>query len=312
MADSGGNSGVYRKSLTVKRAKRAVILTFSLCFQVVRAFAQPEDSSASPPAVYDLLTESALVSHQAVYDLFLESTEGGAGGVVNAQGTMRYSLHKACKEWKTETVFSLDVSYELNGIDTTHWKQETLESQDGCRFDFAVYTFSDGKDKTEFKGTAVCRGQSKEVAISEPLVSEASFPLGVRFPVQQTLLMLDAAKRGRSHVSSYIYDGTRLEGLYFMNAGISPAVFETGGKRSVAGDASLLDGKSYRFDTAFFNDTGLDGEKEKDGRPFYEASVRYYENGVSDDVVQDFGLYKLRSRLREIRRLSDEECSGRE
>lgn len=247
------------------------------------------------------------VSHRAVYDLFLESTKGGAGSVVDARGKMTYAVRKVCGDWKTETTFSLDVSYELSGIDTTHWKQETLESPDGCRFDFAVYTFQNGQDRLEFKGNAVCEGKAKKITISEPLASEALFPAGVRFPVQQTLMMLDAAAKGKKSVSSYVYDGTRLEALYFMNALISPAE-GNGAPKGVAGDVSLLSGKSRRFDAAFFNDTGLDGEGEKDGSPFYEASVRYYENGISDDVVQDFGLYKLRSQLREVKRLSNMPC----
>ena len=271
--------------------KRPLFLLFCMFSAAPAAFA------ASEPA-----------SHRAVYDLFLESTKGGAGSVVDARGKMVYAVRKVCGEWKTETTFSLDVSYELSGIDTTHWKQETLESPDGCRFDFTVYTFRNGEDRTEFKGKAVCEGKAKKISISEPLASEAVFPAGVRFPVQQTLMMLDAAEKGKKSVSSYVYDGTRLEALYFMNALISPAG-EAGAPENVTGDVSLLNGKSYRFDAAFFNDTGLDGEGKKDGSPFYEASVRYYENGISDDVVQDFGIYKLRSQLREIKKLSDLPCS---
>lgn len=248
-----------------------------------------------------------LVSHRAVYDLFLESTSGGAGSVVDAKGKMRYSIRKVCGEWKTETVFSLDVSYELSGIDTTHWKQETLESPDGCRFDFAVYSFLNGRDRTDFKGKAVCKGKTKKISISEPVASEADFPSGVRFPVQQTLMMIGAAAAGKQSVSSYVYDGSRLEALYFMNARISALPAKQ--KKGITGDVSLLNGKSYRFDAAFFNDTGLDGSQGADGTPFYEASVSYYENGISDDVVQDFGIYKLRSELKDIERLPDLPCA---
>lgn len=45
-----------------------------------------------------------------------------------------------------------------------------------------------------------------------------------------------------------------------------------------------------------------------DGTPSYEVSLYYYENGISDKIVQDFGDYRLLSTLTELRRLPDRAC----
>lgn len=249
---------------------------------------------------------SRLVSHRAVYDLSLKSTAGGASSVVHAAGQLLYTVRKVCGIWKTETVFSLDVSYELSGVDTTHWKQTTSESPDGCHFDFDVYTFVRGKDVRELSGTARCEGKKKHVLLSYPLKSEASFPPNVAFPMQQTEALLKAAASGKKSLSSYVYDGTRLEGLHLMHAMISDRPPSSGRAAEVSGDVDLLKGRSYWFNVAFYNDMGLGGTD--DGRPFYEAGLRYYENGLSDGIIQDFGTYRLQSILKDVRKLDDIPC----
>lgn len=250
--------------------------------------------------------ESGLVSHAAVYNITLQSTEGGASSVVHAGGKMRYSVQKVCDSWQTETVFSLDISYELSGIDTTNWKQTTVESADGCRFDFDVFVRENGTDRKDLAGKARCEGGKKVLRLSVPALSEAVFPKNVAFPMQQIVTLIDAAKAGKKDVSGYVYDGTRPEALHSMHAVISrPA----GAVRNseIKGDTGLLkDKQSFWFNIAFYPEfkTG----RPDDGKPLYEAALRYYDNGISDEVTQDFGAYKLRSSLVELKRLPDVPC----
>lgn len=254
---------------------------------------------------FPCVAEERLASHQAVYDIALSSTEGGAASVVNAKGKMMYKIQKVCDKWQTESVFSLDIGYELSGLDTTNWKQTTRESADGCSFDFEVFVREKGKDRKDLAGSAVCKNDKKVLRLSVPVRSEAVFPKNVVFPVEQTLRLLEAARQGKKNVSSYVYDGTRPESLYSVNAAVSyPEKFES---EEVAGDIGLIKGKkAYRFDTAFFEEFAAGNLP--DGTPSYEVSLYYYENGISDKIVQDFGDYRLLSTLTELRRLPDRAC----
>lgn len=255
-----------------------------------------------------LAVAQGLVSHKAVYDIVLASTKGGAAGVVDARGKMSYSLQKVCGQWRTESVFSLDVGYEMAGPDTTNWRQTTRESTDGCSFEFDVFVREKRQDRKDLSGRAVCVGNKKEVRLDVPIKSQAVFPGNVVFPVQQTLKLLTAAKEGKKNVSSYVYDGTRPEALYFMNAVISDAAVEP--SERVAGDARLLENKkAYRFDTAFFEEFSTG--RMKDGSPQYEVSVTYYENGIGDKIEQDFGSYRLRSNLTDLKRLKEIPCPAK-
>ena len=249
-----------------------------------------------------------LTSHKAVYDISLASTKGGAAGVVNAHGKMSYSIRKVCDEWQTESVFSLDVGYEMAGPDTTNWRQTAKESIDGCSFEFDVFVREKGEDRKDLSGKAVCDGNKKTLRLSLPVRSEAVFPGNVIFPVRQTFRLLKAALNGQKSVSSYIYDGTRPESLYSMNAVISEP--EEKLPETFAGDKSLIAGKKlYRFDAAFFEEFATG--RPKDGTPRYEVSMSYYENGVSDRIEQDFGSYRLRSALTDLKRLEEIPCPSK-
>ncbi len=254
---------------------------------------------------FPCVAEERLASHQAVYDIALSSTEGGAASVVNAKGKMMYKIQKVCDKWQTESVFSLDIGYELSGLDTTNWKQTTRESADGCSFDFEVFVREKGKDRKDLAGSAVCKNDKKVLRLSVPVRSEAVFPKNVVFPVQQTIRLLEAARQGKKNVSTYVYDGTRPEALYSVNAAISAP--ENFSSPKVRGDTDLIAGKkAWRFDTAFFEEFAAGNLP--DGTPSYEVSLYYYENGISDKIVQDFGDYRLLSTLTELRRLPDRAC----
>lgn len=246
-----------------------------------------------------------LVSHKAVYDISLASTKGGAAGVVDARGKMSYTIQKVCGEWRTESVFSLDVGYEMAGSDTTNWRQTTRESADGCSFEFDVFVREKGADRKDLSGKAVCESNKKVLRLSLPVRSEAVFPSNVIFPVRQTALLLDAAREGKKSVSSYVYDGTRPEALYSVNALVSVPDDKPRGK--VSGDADLIAGQNaYRFDAAFYEE--FPSGRPKDGTPQYEASVLYYENGVGETIEQDFGSHRLRSTLTELKKLKEIPC----
>ena len=249
-----------------------------------------------------------LVSHKAVYDIALASTKGGATGVVNAQGKMSYSVQKVCDQWQTESVFSLDIGYEMAGLDTTNWKQTTRESADGCQFDFDVFVREKGQDRKDLSGKAVCDGNKKMLHLTLPVRSEAVLPTNVVFPVQQTLKLLNAAQSGQKRVSSYVYDGTRPDSLFSMNAVISiPENFQSA---DIEGDKDLIrDKKVHRFDAAFFEQFASGAQQT--GMPLYEVSLHYYENGISDRIEQDFGSYRLRSTLTGLKKLKDIPCPSK-
>lgn len=236
--------------------------------------------------------------HEASYVIEPVSTAGGAAGVVYARGAMSYAARKTCGVWKTETVFSTDVGYEMSGVRTTHWKQTTTETEDGCLFDFEVFTRGDGKDRKDLAGSARCENGMKKMKIIHPAVMFYDFPLSVRFPMEQTAALLKAAGRGEKSMNVRFYDGT----LPVSSSAVSARLSPVSGKAPFPALKGL---KSVRVDLAFY-------PREKgDGAPSYEVSFRLYENGVVDETVQNFGTHALRSSLSSLTLLPDIPCDGK-
>ncbi len=239
---------------------------------------------------------AAPVSHEAVYDIGLSSSAGGASGVVSARGVMRYTLRKNCSVWNTETVFSTDVAYESAGVRTTHWKQTTKETPDGCLFDFEVFSREKGRDKKELAGSARCENGKKKLKIIHPTVMFFDFPSSVRFPVEQTFSLVRAMKNNEKEVKTRFYDGTLPVASAVVAARLSPS--------SEKAALPALNGvKKSKVDLAFYP------RDREDGTPAYEVSLRLYENGVVDESVQDFGSHVLKSTLRSLTFLPDIPCA---
>ncbi|MCQ2966340.1 MAG: cell envelope integrity EipB family protein [Alphaproteobacteria bacterium] len=238
------------------------------------------------------------LSHTAKYDISLLSTEGGAQSVVGANGILKYQIRKACSYWQTETIFSLDINYDISGIETTNWKQETTESLDGCVFDFKVFTRDKSTDHSDLQGQIRCDGKKQKIYVSHPFKEDHVLNQTVKTPLQQMENLFTAAKAGKKHFSSIVYDGTQYNGIMFVSVFISenkkPARFN-----------ALKDKKSWHFDFAFYP------LNDKTDVPAYETSAIYYENGVADEIIQDFGAYRLLSTLKELKPLRNLTCSGK-
>lgn len=236
------------------------------------------------------------LSHTAKYDITLLSTEGGAQSVVGAKGILKYQVRKACNYWQTETIFTLDINYDISGIETTNWKQETTESLDGCVFDFKVFTRENSTDRSDLQGQIRCDGKKQKLYISHPFKEDHILNQIVKTPLQQMEALFSAAKAGKKHFSSIVYDGTQYNAMMYVSVFIAE-------NRKAPKFEALKDKKSWHFDFAFYP------LNSKSDIPAYETSAIYYENGVADEIVQDFGSYKLKSTLKHLKPLRNLNCS---
>lgn len=264
------------------------------------------NAALAAPAVSKVVAKPKLASHRVVYDVSLLSTAGGAASVVHADGKMQYSMQRVCNDWKTETVFSLDIGYELMGLNTTHWKQTTVESFDGCQFDFDVYVRENGEDRKDLSGTLSCKGSKKRLEITLPLKNQKDFPKKLLLPVQQTEVFVKAASEGKKVLSSLVFDGTQPDSAMFMSAVFSKKEADPLPENKKI-EASLLKGKVYWVDAALYPEGNT--EDDPAGEPLYEVGMHYYDNGITRESFQDYGPYRLISTLSELKRLPDIPCS---
>jgi len=224
-----------------------------------------------------------LSPHRAVYAMSLNSTRLG-GGVTGASGAMTYKFGDSCDGWTVENKTALNFSYNDGAPVATTWDFVTWESKDGLHYRFRVRSTRDGVVSEEIDGV----------------------PKGTLFPTEHTIRLLEAAQKGSHVVERTLFDGTGTDGPFDVNAVLGKELAANADAKPAGAtpaiNAGLLGGPSWRMQMAFF----LQGSK--DATPDYEVALRYYLNGVADEVIQSFGNFSLKGTLQQLEPLPKPEC----
>jgi hypothetical protein len=246
-----------------------------------------------------------LVPHRAVYAMTLNSTKLG-GGVTGASGNMIYKFSDSCDGWTVENKTVLTFAYSDGSPVATTWDFVTWESKDGQHYRFRVRSTRDGEVSDEIDGVASHDGRGGLVKFTLPEEKTMHLPKGTLFPTEHTVKLLETAQKGDHMLERVLFDGTGADGPFDVNAligkpvpanaNISPAA------ANPAVNASLLSAPSWRMQMAFFPRDG------GDPTPDYEVALRYYVNGVADEVIQSFGNFSLKGTLEKLEPLPKPEC----
>jgi hypothetical protein len=253
---------------------------------------------ATPPG-------SALAPHRAVYAMDLASTKMGTG-VTGATGAMTYKFGDTCDGWTVENKTALTFAYSDGAPVATVWDFVTWESKDGLRYRFRVRNTRDGVVTEEIEGTANLDGPGKGGVAKFTLPEEKtlSLPKGTLFPTEHTRQLLEYAAQGAHVLQRVLFDGTATDDSLDVNAVIGKTV--AGGVSPVSAkpsiDTILLSPPSWYMQLAFFP------KMSEDPAPDYEVALRYYQNGVADQIVQSFGNFSLRGTLETLERLPTPDC----
>jgi hypothetical protein len=250
---------------------------------------------------------SELSPHRAVYSMSLATTKL-SGGVTAASGNMTYKFADSCDGWTVENRTVLTFSYNEGAPVATTWDFLTWESKDGMHYRFRVRSTRDGVLAEEIDGVANLDGPGKggTAKYSLPEARTLKLPRGTLFPTDHTLHLLDSAQKGDHMFEKVLFDGTAVEGAFDVsailghpfpaNANVSPAEVKP------AVDATLLSAPSWRVQMAFYP------KDSTDPTPDYEVALRYYLNGVADEVVQSFGNFSLKGTLETLEPLPKPDC----
>lgn len=257
-------------------------------------------ADAAPPVVLP-----DLAPHLAVYALDLKSAKLG-GGITGVSGRMTYKFGDSCDGWTVENRTDLTFSYSDGAPVETLWNFVAWESKDGRQYRFRVRAMRDGALSEEIDGTATLsqsRGGTAKFVQPEPRIMV--LPKGTRFPTDHTLRMLKTASKGGHLVAAPLFDGSSPDGVIDVSVaigGILPSGTSDRETTNPAVDKNLLTVPSWPVQMAFF-------PPDQDGAaPDYEISLRYYGNGVADEMIQSFGAFSLKGRLERLEMLPKPDC----
>lgn len=227
----------------------------------------------------------ALAAHKAVYALSLQSARGN---VIAASGHMDYDVTDACDAWATRqrlvmTLTNRDGQDIQMVSDYTTW-----ESKDGLRLRFRLRQTTDDAVTSELSGVASLphAGAAGTVKYDEPPDTTKALPAGTLFPMAHTVALLTAAEAGKHFIALPLFDGTSPDGAQHSAVAIAKWTPPAANKWPV-----LAGLPSVRVRIGFF-DMGKHAEL-----PDFEVGMRYWSNGIADDLAMDFGDFVMAGKL---------------
>jgi len=236
-----------------------------------------------------------LVPHRAVYDMHLGVARHNSG-IIDIRGSMIMETSESCDGWETTQRIKLSFSHndaEESESDSTF---ASFESRDGVNYRFNTRNMEDGELDDEFSGLAALEraGGPGKAVFTEPQQQEFKLPEGTVFPTMHMMKLIDRAAAGDTIMNFRVFDGSRLEGAFDVNAVITG----TQPKTKVSVDNPLLkDQKMWVMRLAFFS------TNKNVADPEYEIAVELQANGVTRAITLDYGDFTVVGELRDIQAL---------
>jgi hypothetical protein len=272
----------------------SALLALALILPATPGLTQGAKDAPAATAPLAPLTARALASHRGIYTLTLDRARENAA-IVDVSGAMLFELIDACESWASRQRFTMTLRNREGTELETGSDYATLESMDGRNLRFSLTQVTQGAVRSRVAGQAELTADGSGVArYSEPEVKELPIPPGTLLPNTHTIAALNAARAGQRLLVAPIFDGTTADGAQQTTTVLSPWQ----GPQPVPEAPSLSTLGSSRMRIAFF-----EPDAEQAGgasTPSYEVSLRYFENGVADDMIMDFGDFTVRAKLMKL------------
>ena len=262
-------------------------LTILLSAGVISALSAGASAAASA---------STLVPHRAVYDLELKNASDRSG-ITGLKGRMVYEFNGSACEGYTTTfryVTEIDNGEQLR---LTDQQTTTFEAGDGSEFRFLTKSFVDKQLDAETIGDASSGAGGIAVKLKKPKEEKLALEKS-QFPTQHLIELLGKAEKGEKFYETTIYDGSDDADKVLSTTVI---IGKDDNAPAVATDDSapmkdLGKGHHWPVSLSYFEDG-----KESDGLPVYQIAFKLYENGITRDLVMDYGDFSMTGKLVDLK-----------
>ncbi len=251
-----------------------------------------QDATPAPPKEAG---HEAMLAHRAAYRLTLDRARGNSG-IVQAQGAMLFEIVDACDSWASRQRFTLQIEDRDGNRVETSSDYSTLEAKDGRALRFTLTQITEGAVTSRVAGEARLSPEGGTIRYTEPANMEEALPPGTMLPMIHTIRAIRAAREGQRILVGPLFDGTNADGAQDTTTVISGGWL---GPQAAPRLPALGNLASARMRIAFF-DRDQGPQSGGASTPDYEVSLRYFENGVADELTMDFGDFTVNGQLIEL------------
>lgn len=258
----------------------------------------------STAALLAAATASAqpLAAHRAIYDVALKDATDRSG-ISAMDGRIVYEFQGSdCDGYTTNFRFVTRIR-SVGGTRVTDQQTTTYEDGEGETFRFVTKTYVDERLDQELSGTAVHEDGATVVTLKKPEEEQLALEEAA-FPTAYILELLERAEEGQKVFERKMFDGSE-EGDEVMRT----TVVVGPRKNSSEGDAEgvdALNGESFRdVSVAYFEQLESPAGEVL---PDYAIAYKLYDNGITRDLVMDYGDFVLTGELAQLEMLPQESC----
>lgn len=258
-----------------------------------------------------------LAPHRAVYDMRLDNARSGSG-VTDLSGRMVFEITgSACEGYTQNMRFVMETVNRDGTSSTTDMRSSSWEEGLGAKYRFNTSSYRDqelteattGNAARPNKGGSEKSAGEVKVELTKPKPGEVKIPGAVLFPVQHSKLLIDAAAAGKTAVEADLYDGSEKGEKVYATTAVIGKAFKPDTKVSIEAlkNAERLDGMlSWPVAISYFEK----GREKEDALPVYEIAFRYFTNGVSQNLLIDYGDFSIKGALKEIEFYDQPKCDA--
>jgi EipB-like len=248
-----------------------------------------------------------LASHRAFYELEVSRIDN-TSGYSSVQGKLAYELSgSVCEGWAVNYRIANRYVEAEKGSRVLDTQLTTWESGDGLEMNLSQKQFVDSTLDSEerLKVKRPKMGAEAQGNLTLPKEQDFTVPGDAVFPSTHQARLLDAANKGILRDVSVVFDGSDGDKIYkaisFIGKKRAPGTFALDAANPQTEPLRKL--ASWPVTVSYYLNAG-----EKAEAPIYQASFNMYENGVSTNLLMDYGSYALKGTLTKLELLKTQEC----
>lgn len=246
---------------------------------------------------------ATLAPHRAYYDLEVKRVETG-GNIASVTGKLAFEISgSACDGYAinyriANRVRSVEGGTQVVDIQMTSW-----ESGDGLQLDVTQKQFTDSRltSESRIKVAKETAGSPGKGLITKADTQDFETNAAALFPTRYQLELMDAAQRGETRTVAIVYEGSDDEKSMRVISFIGEKKPVTGLPEAAMG--ALAQVAAWPVTVSYYAE-----DAKEDEQPLYQASFLMLENGVSTNLVLDYGSYALSGKLTKLDLLKADTC----
>ncbi|KWT70532.1 hypothetical protein APY04_0976 [Hyphomicrobium sulfonivorans] len=249
--------------------------------------------------------------HRAVYDITFDHATPGSG-VADMVGRMVYEMAGSdCGEYAQSMRFVTRMTNQDGVSQVNDLRTNSFENVPSHVLRFSSSQFENEKQSEASQGTASAGGDGTftEVKLTKPKKKTVKLPTSVYFPIQHSLALVEAARKGQTQFTANLFDGSDKGEKFYETSAVIGSKLAAGSQPvpvSLKNGGELNAIPSWPIAIGYFEP----GMSRQDILPTYELSFRFFENGVSSGLYIDYGDFAIRGELKELTFLDSAKCGS--